>query len=340
MQGVCQSVTVLGNGNSLRVQLAPGATVTVRGDANHVRYRLVGGTVEAHTDVQGTGDVVGPDAPPLAGVNAPASRPPLMLPSSGSPDSGGSANCRDRDVTIAGQGGSYTLAGGCRSLTVTAEGASVSAEMQPGAAITVPGAHDKVTWFSNLTGPEAAVEVTGQDSTVLRQQRLGSTIAPPDVTAADLAQAGGQGAAPGADGGGPLMVTASGAGGQSEASCHGRDVQVSGDGGRVVLHGPCRTLTVTGSNDKIMAELAPGSRVAISGDNTIVQFALTAAGPDPIVSVDGSHSSAWRVQRLGAESRADASVGVTPTARGMAVEGGAGASVEQVPGVPADRHPQ
>ena len=120
--------------------------------------------------------------------------------------------------------------------------------------------------------------------------------------------------------------------------CGGRDVQITGDNTVFVLRDRCRSINVTGSGDKVEADLLPGSRIRIVGDNSVVQFVLAGAGADPIVSVSGHGSVANRIQRLGAASRADASVGATPTPGGIQVEGGKGASVKEMPAVPA-AHP-
>jgi hypothetical protein len=312
IKGACHGLSVTGNGNTVQAELAPAAKVDVRGDHNRVRYRLIGGTREAVASVYGQGDVVGPDAPPVAGEAAPATRPPLIL-GAGAP---ANADCTDRDVSLNGDGGTYTLHGGCRSLTVSGNGITVNAEMQPQARIEAPGQSDRVLWFLAHNGPAPQTGAVGQGSQILQQQRLGSVIAPSSA----VPDTGGQA---------PLLVSGSG-----DQQCDGQDAQIQADNATIVLHGRCRSVSVTGNNDKVAAEMLSGSRIRITGHDTIVQFALVDTGPDPIVSVSGDHSSAWRIQRLGADSRATASVGVSPTGAGMKVQGGAGASVTQMPAVP------
>lgn len=322
LHGACRSLTVRGNGNQIEAELAPRARVDVQGDGNAVRYRLIGGTEEARVSVAGQQDVVGPDAAPLAGEGAPATRAPLTL-ASGAP---AEANCTDRDVIVSSDNASYTLHGGCRSLSVLGTSTTVHAEMQPQSRISVPGPGDKVFWFLKTAGAQPVSDVTGANSQVLQEQRLGSVIAPPS-------------AAP-MDSGGQPPLTLAGAPGVVEERCGGRDAQITADNTTFILRDHCRSVSVTGNGDKVEAELLSGSRIRIVGDHSLVQFVLVDTGPDPIVSVSGDKSAAYRIQRLGAASRADASRGVNPTQGGMNVEGGKGASVTEMPAVPQPTHPE
>jgi len=228
------------------------------------------------------------------------------------------ADCRGRAVTIEGNGGEVTLHGGCRALTLLGDGVTVHAEMAPASRIDVAGNGDQVDWFLRQPGPDPVASVSGQGSRIYRQQRLGSVVTPLTDAAArpDLA---------------PTLAIAV-TGQKRDADCTGRDVTLTGSDDTVVLRGGCRSLTVLGDNDRVQAELMPGTRVRIAGSRSVVAFALIGTGPDPIVSVNGAASDAWRVQRLGATSRADADAGVAPTARGMHVQG-PGAVVSQMPKV-------
>jgi hypothetical protein len=321
LQGACRSLTVRGDGNQIQAELAPRARVDVQGDGNSVRYRLIGGTEEAHVAVAGRQDVVGPDEAPIAGMAAAATRAPLTL-AAGAP---AEADCTDRDVTVTADDTSYTLHGGCRSITVSGARTTVHAEMQAQSRISIPGAGDRVFWFLKTAGADPVGTVTGANSQVVQEQRLGSVIAPPSAAPIDT------GDQP------PMQLT--GGSGVVEDRCGGRDVQITADNTVFVLRDRCRSITVTGSGDKVEAELMAGSRIRIVGDNSVVQFVLAGAGADPIVSVSGHGSVANRVQRLGAASRADASVGATPTPAGIKVEGGRGASVKEMQAVPQPTKP-
>jgi hypothetical protein len=322
VRGSCRALIVQGNGNQISAELAPRAQVHVQGDGNHVRYRLVGGTEDALVTVAGRDDVVGPDAASVAGTAAPATRAPLIL-GAGTP--AGPADCTDRDVSIEGADGTYTLQGGCRSLTVNGNGDTVHAEMQPQSRIAVPGQMSRVFWFLSRGDQPPVIEGTGANSQVLQEQRLGSRIAPPSAAPVD------SGDQP------PLVLTGSQGGMQD---CHGRAAQITADHTDFVLRDRCRSLSVTGNGVTVEAEILSGSRIQINGAGTTVQFALSDTGPDPIVSIQGDGSRAWRIQRLGAASRATASVGVVPTERGMKVEGGHGAAVNEMPSVTQESQPQ
>lgn len=229
-------------------------------------------------------------------------------------------------MTVGGDNASVTLHGGCRSLSVLGTGTTVHAEMQPQSRISVPGSNDTVFWFLKTAGAEPVNDVTGPNSKVLQEQRLGSVIAPPSAAPMDT---GGQP---------PLELT--GGPGVVDERCGGRDAQITADNTTFVLHDRCRSISVTGSNDTVEAELLSGSRIRIVGDKSLVQFVLADTDADPIVSISGSGSAAYRIQRLGAVSRADASLGATPTPGGIAVQGGKGASVTEMPAVPQPTQPQ
>lgn len=310
VHGACHSLLVEGNANRIDAELAPGARVDVTGNHNKVRWRLIGGTGAAKVTITGTDDLVGAGDAPLAGLAAGATRPPLDL------SAGTQADCQDRDVHISGDGGAYTLKGGCRSIHIDGTGNTVHAELQPQAGIA-PGHANRVYWFMSRNGAPPQVTDPGTDSQVLQEQRLGSTVLPASET-------------PPPDG--ALMLT--GERPLTDADCHGRDVQITADNSRFVLHGQCRTITVAGNHDTVEAEMMAGSRIRINGDHTVVQFVLVTTGPDPIVSAEGDGSSAYRIQRLGAGSRAAASQGVAPTPGGMQVTGGRGASVTEMPPAP------
>jgi hypothetical protein len=243
--------------------------------------------------------------------------PPLSLQISNTSQD---MDCRGRDVTIAGTGDMVALHGGCRSLTVWGADNHVQAELLPNAVITVQGDRNNIEWFLSRPGPPPVAQISGQGSFVKAMARLGSIVTPPSAVPQrpDL----------------PPPIELVGDGQRQDIDCTGRDVRIDASGSDVVLHGGCRSLFLQGNGTHVQAELMPGTRVTLIGNGDQVAFALIGAGPDPIVSVNGTHSDAWRVQRLGATSRADASRGVVPTPGGMAVHGGAGASVSQMPAVP------
>jgi formylmethanofuran dehydrogenase subunit C len=80
-----------------------------------------------------------------------------------------------------------------------------------------------------------------------------------------------------------------------ELMCTGRNVLIEGSGGRFMLHGGCRSVTVHGDANTIEAEMLPGGRVAISGDAVTLRYTPMAAGPPIVVSVSGAGSTATEV---------------------------------------------
>lgn len=80
-----------------------------------------------------------------------------------------------------------------------------------------------------------------------------------------------------------------------ELMCTGRNVLIEGSGGRFMLHGGCRSVTVHGDANTIEAEMLPGGRIAVSGDAVTLRYTPMAAGPPIVVSVSGAGSTATEV---------------------------------------------
>ncbi|MDA8248488.1 MAG: hypothetical protein M0Z28_04860 [Rhodospirillales bacterium] len=77
--------------------------------------------------------------------------------------------------------------------------------------------------------------------------------------------------------------------------CTGRNVLIEGNESSFTLRGGCRSVTVLGHADTVLAELQPGARIAIGGDAVTLRYRLTGGGPAPIISVTGSNSRALQV---------------------------------------------
>jgi hypothetical protein len=245
----------------------------------------------------------------------PAAAQPVAAPLAlSAADAGNAANCANRDVTIAAGGGHFSLQGGCRSLSVRGDGVRVDAEMQPGSAIDVEGAGSIVTYFLSRPGAGPAISVSGSGSRVNRAERLGGS-----AIGAALAPEGA-----------PPPIVLAGDGERQSAACGGRDVEISGNNGTYTLPGGCRSLSVTGSGNAVQAEMMPGTRIAITGDRNVIAFVPSEQGTAPIVSLRGSNSHAWRVQRLGD----DPTSGVEVTQGGISVPRGPGTAVTEMPNVP------
>jgi outer membrane protein OmpA-like peptidoglycan-associated protein len=78
--------------------------------------------------------------------------------------------------------------------------------------------------------------------------------------------------------------------GQLIRDCSGKDVVVSGSNDRIVLTGGCRSLTIVGDANEILADMAPGTKISLSGDNNNLAWAKSAGGANASV-VDGGRAN-------------------------------------------------
>lgn len=137
----------------------------------------------------------------------------------------------------------------------------------------------------------------------------------------------------GLPGGSPPLVIAGDAQRQT-VDCAGQDVEIQGSNTHNTLHGGCRSLRIIGSNNVVDAALQPGTRISMEGNDNQVAFVLTAPGTNPLVSIAGANDRAWHVQQLG-----DApDTGVEVTQAGIAIHGGPGARLTEMPSVPELMH--
>jgi outer membrane protein OmpA-like peptidoglycan-associated protein len=72
--------------------------------------------------------------------------------------------------------------------------------------------------------------------------------------------------------------------------CSGKDVVVSGSNDRIVLTGGCRSLTILGDANEILADMAPGTKISLSGDNNNLAWAKPTGGANASV-VDGGRAN-------------------------------------------------
>ena len=78
--------------------------------------------------------------------------------------------------------------------------------------------------------------------------------------------------------------------GQVIRDCSGKDVVVSGSNDRIVLTGGCRSLTILGDANEILADMAPGTKISLSGDNNNLAWAKSTGGANASV-VDGGRAN-------------------------------------------------
>ena len=78
--------------------------------------------------------------------------------------------------------------------------------------------------------------------------------------------------------------------GQLIRDCSGKDVVVSGSNDRIVLTGGCRSLTILRDANEILADMAPGTKISLSGDNNNLAWAKSTGGANASV-VDGGRAN-------------------------------------------------
>lgn len=170
--GTCRSLHVAGSANRITIDLAPGATVTVTGGDNDVRYTPVVPTPVVTAEGTANHVAAGSGAPPPLPAVAEGTGDTLLLRGDGQTRD---ADCAGRDALIEGSNDHVTLRGGCRSVTVRGRNDTIEAALVPGAPVRIGG--DGVTLHYHMTRPGAppTVTVTGGGSHAL--QVSGSNVA-------------------------------------------------------------------------------------------------------------------------------------------------------------------
>jgi outer membrane protein OmpA-like peptidoglycan-associated protein len=68
--------------------------------------------------------------------------------------------------------------------------------------------------------------------------------------------------------------------------CTGKDVAVSGSNGKIILTGGCRSLTISGHNNQVLAEIASGGELTVLRTGNAVIWTKIGEGPTPAVTAD------------------------------------------------------
>jgi outer membrane protein OmpA-like peptidoglycan-associated protein len=84
-----------------------------------------------------------------------------------------------------------------------------------------------------------------------------------------------------------VLATSSG---QLIRDCSETDVVVSGSNDRIVLTGGCRSLTILGDGNEILADMAAGAKISLIGNNNSLAWSKSANAVEPSV-VDGGRSN-------------------------------------------------
>lgn len=152
--GACRTLDVFGSGNSVVVDLEPGAVVRVAGNRNRVAYRTAAGTPTVA--ISGRDDIVRAAAAAELAVLPPPPGP-LVIPAGAL---SGRFACAGLDVVIHASYGRYDLRGGCRSVTVDGAATTIVAELAPGAPVAIGAAGVTMNYVLVADGPPPQVRVT------------------------------------------------------------------------------------------------------------------------------------------------------------------------------------
>jgi outer membrane protein OmpA-like peptidoglycan-associated protein len=71
--------------------------------------------------------------------------------------------------------------------------------------------------------------------------------------------------------------------------CAGKDVALSGSNTKIILTGGCQSVTVSGRNNQILAEIASGGELTVLRNGNAVIWTKMGDGPSPTVSADRSN---------------------------------------------------
>ncbi len=167
--GACASLSIVGSNNVIAIDLAPGHAVRVSGDDNRVLYRFAAGPPRSQTS--GADNQVLPD-PRQGTVTAVMTPLPALIVDA---DSGYDLPCGGRDVVIRGDALRTVLRGGCRSITVLGRLDSITAELLPGALISIGGPAVILNYVLIAEGPPPVVRVTALGLKAKQIQHFGES---------------------------------------------------------------------------------------------------------------------------------------------------------------------
>ena len=149
-----------------------GGTVAIDGDRDRVVYD---GPVAPQAVTHGFYDqVVRAQPTPVAStVEGVPSPPPVLVLTPASPSF--DVDCTNRDVLVRGDSQHYVLRGGCRSLTVQGRLDLITAELVPGAPVTVGGPGVILNYVLIAQGPAPVVRVTSPSLRAEQIQHYGDS---------------------------------------------------------------------------------------------------------------------------------------------------------------------
>ena len=211
--------------------------------------------------------------------NALAQTPELLFQAEAQTLSG---TCAGQPVRLEGNHNTVALAGACRSLLLKGVANTVRLRVVPGGTIHVEGSANRVSFTA--AGAPPTLEALGPDNEVT--QAADAAPPPPATQAAPPPPMAKPAAVP--------ALALAGDDRQRIADCTGLDVTVTGKRSAYALQGACRSLTVQGDLLTVRADLAPGARIAITGQGNIVTWSVRRNARPPAVVVRGAGSRAQR----------------------------------------------
>jgi len=198
-------------------------------------------------------------------------------------------DCAGAAAVVNGDANNLVFHGKCASLALDGAGNTVEIDLAPGGALRVSGNGNHVLFTPIVPGP--VIVTIGSDNAVAAGSggAASAALAPPipDAPPPPVSVAPPEAPRPGT-----LFLRGDGI--TRMADCAGRNVLIEGSDSRITLTGGCRSVTVQGHADTIVASLQPGARIAIAGDGVTLHYDLAAPGAAPIVSVTGRDSGALR----------------------------------------------
>jgi hypothetical protein len=208
--------------------------------------------------------------------------------------------CTHRDVAIIANNGRFILTGGCQSLTVSGSGNKALVEMDAGGEVDVLHQFNVVAWSKPGVGVDPILFSPGKANAVVDlspepkfgQTQIGNrplaTEKPSDVQSATVV-------------GGPSNASVlsyisekipqsygelsilSASNTKLVRDCANKDVAVSASDSNVVLTGGCRSVTVSGSGNKILAEIIGGGELTVLQSRNAVAWEKVGLSSDPVV---------------------------------------------------------
>lgn len=216
-----------------------------------------------------------------------------------------SGTCTRQAVRLEGNHNAVTLTGPCGSLLVKGVSNQVRFEIVQGGSIRVEGSGNRVAYRTQGAAPSVVAlgpenDVAAEPMDAPTRLRAAEPASGPAAVAPQPSPAGKPVASPAASrpaSGGPLLLA--GDDEQRLQECDGRDVRVSGSRSAYILRGGCKSVTLHGDLLTVQAEMAPGARIAVTGQGSIVSWTVMGKGRAPTATVHGDGS---RVQRMEATS--------------------------------------